>query len=108
MSKVGMANSAEDDYRLEHCFSDRLLTITLCTATVSCVFALFFSVRSDLRKTGIGIRCDFAISGSIATKEQWIGKLELQNMKDRSERVAAVLGEGIGDQGRRPLDTEDR
>ena len=39
-----------------------VLAIVLCTATVSCVFALFalfFSVRSDLRKTGIGIRCDF-------------------------------------------------
>ena len=35
-----------------------VLAITLCTAAVSCVFALlalFFSVRSDLRKTGIGV-----------------------------------------------------
>ena len=78
-----------------------VLAVTLCTATVSCafaLFALFFSVRSDLRKTGIGIRCDFAISGSIATKEQWISKLELQNMKDRSVTVYEIfmeLGHGI-------------
>ena len=78
-----------------------VLAIVLCTATVSCVFALFalfFSVRSDFRKTGIGIRCDFAISGSIATKERWISKLELQNMKDRSITVYEIfmeLGHGI-------------
>ena len=78
-----------------------VLAITLCIATVSSVLALFalvFSVRSDLRKTGIGIRCDFAISSSIATKERWINPLELQNMKDRSVTVYEIfmeLGHGI-------------
>ena len=90
-----------------------VLAITLCIATVSSVlalFALFFSVRSDLRKTGIGIRCDFAISSSIATKEQWISKLELQNMKDRSVTVYEIfieLGHGmfvqIEDRTQQPL-----
>ena len=78
-----------------------ILTITLVTATVSCMlasFALFFAVRSDLRKTGIGIRCEFVISGSIASKDQWISRLELQNTKDRSVTVYEILmemGHGI-------------
>ena len=79
-----------------------VLAITLCIATVSSVLALFaliFSVRSDLRKTGIGIRCDFCPSlVSIATKERWINPLELQNMKDRSVTVYEIfmeLGHGI-------------
>ena len=78
-----------------------VLAITLCIATVSCVLALFallFSVRSDLRKTGIGIRCEFAISSSIVTKERWISRVELQNMKDRSVTVYEIfleLGHGV-------------
>ena len=78
-----------------------VLAMSLCTATVSCVlalFAVFFSIRSDLRKIGIGIRCDFAISSSIATKEKWVSKLELQNTKDRSVTVYEIFvesGHGI-------------
>lgn len=78
-----------------------VLAITLCLATLSCAaaaVALLFSVRSDLRKTGIGVRCDFVVAGSIASKEQWISRLELQNTKDRSVTVYEIfmeLGHGI-------------
>ena len=78
-----------------------VLAMSLCTATASCMlalFAVFFSIRSDLRKTGIGIRCDFTITSSIVTKEKWVSKLELQNTKDRSVTVYEIfmeLGHGI-------------
>ena len=78
-----------------------VLATTLCLATLSCavaVVALFFSVRSDLRKTGIGIRCDFVITDSIASKEGWVSRLELQNTKDRSITIYEIfmeLGHGI-------------
>lgn len=78
-----------------------VLAISLCVATVSCVlalFAVFFSVRSDLRKTGIGVRCNFVITSSITSKEKWVSKLELQNTKDRSLTVYEIfmeLGHGM-------------
>ena len=78
-----------------------VLALSLCLSVTTCAAALVavvFSVRSDLRKTGIGIRCDFAIRGSIASNEQWICPLELQNTKDRSVTVYEIfmeVGHGI-------------
>ena len=64
-----------------------VLAITLRLATLSCAaaaVALLFSVRSDLRKTGIGIRCDFVVAGSIASKEQWISRLVVSHTRNDS------------------------
>ena len=76
-------------------------TVALMVATGSCLvstIALLYSVRGDRRKSGIDIRCDFAVATSIASEYPWVSKIDLQNEKDRAVTIYKIyleIGHGI-------------
>ncbi len=60
--------------------------------------ALVLSIRSHRRKTGLDIRCDYAIASSISSAEQWVSEVRLENAKDRSVSIYKIyleVGHGI-------------
>ena len=68
------------------------------SSAVVAVFALIYSIRGDRRKTGIDIRCQYAKSSSIWSKEDWVSELTLENAKDRSEIIYKAyleIGHGL-------------
>ena len=71
--------------------------LSVASAVVA-AFALIYSIRGDRSKTGIDIRCQYAISSSIWSKEDWVSELTLENEKDRSEIVYKAyleIGHGL-------------
>lgn len=60
--------------------------------------ALIFAFRGDRRKTGMDIRCDFAVASAIWSKEPWVSEVRLENVKDRSVVIYKIyleVGHGI-------------
>ncbi len=71
-----------------------IFSLTLAVASfVIALFVLVYSIRSDQRKAGIDIRCQYAISSSISSKEDWLSEITLENTKDRSAVIYKVYFE---------------
>lgn len=61
-------------------------------------FAVFLAFRGDRRKAGIEVRCNFSVASAIWSKEPWVGKVLLENVKDRSVviyRIYLEVGHGF-------------
>ena len=75
--------------------------VAIAVATTSCLvstMALLYSVRGDRRKSGMDIRCDFAVATSIASEYPWVSNIDLQNEKDRAVTIYKIyleIGYGI-------------
>lgn len=76
-----------------------LSSLTMAIASfVIASFAVFLAFRGDRRKTGMDIRCDFAVSSAIWSKEPWVSKVRLENVKDRSVVIYKIyleIGHGL-------------
>jgi len=55
--------------------------------------ALVYTIRADRRKSGLDIRCSFGAATSIYSSEGWIGRVLLQNRKDRSVTIYKIYVE---------------
>lgn len=82
---------------IETPLSDLAPYIALASFAIA-VLALAFAIRGDRRKSGIDIRADFSVAGSVWSAERWVAEVRLENLKDRPVSVYKIyleVGHGL-------------
>ena len=68
---------------------DTLFLISGLTLVVALI-AAWYSYRSDRRKSGIEVQGSYSVVSSVASSDKYIGRILLQNLKDRAVVVFAI------------------
>ena len=69
--------------------ADTLFLVSGFTLLVALI-AVWYSYRSDRRKSGIEVQGSYAVVSSIASSDKYIGQILLQNLKDRAVVIFGI------------------